>query len=246
MEADEYRRIAAAEERHWWYVGMRGLLESLAGDLIPTTGGRFLDAGCGPGGNGQWMADRGQLVGMDVMPEAIEFASEKHTEMNLCLATVEALPFADETFDALQSITILTHAAVGNINTALREYLRVLRPGGVALIAEPAFRVLARSHDRVVHAVRRYRRGELAAAATSAGFEVGRTTYAYSFLFPVALALAAKDRVRPLATDKSDLERGESGESVFSRLSAAEAGWIQKGRSVPFGVSALVVARRPV
>lgn len=250
MESDEYRRIAEAEEAHWWYVAMRRILQTLAGDELPERAGRFLDAGCGPGGNAVWMAERGEVFGVDVMPEAIEFASVNHPSLKLTRATVEALPFADESFDAVQSITMLYHEGVKDEKRALREYLRVLRPRGVALIAEPAFNLLRRDHDRVVHGARRYRRQALARLAADAGFEIERSTYAYSYLFPVALALATTDRMKRSRGNvddaQSDLERGQTGAAVFTRLAAAESAWLKRGFRIPFGVSTIVIARRPL
>ncbi|RIK08812.1 MAG: hypothetical protein DCC49_08240 [Acidobacteria bacterium] len=245
MESEEYRRIAIAEEQHWWYVAMRQAIEILAGDLIPGDGGRFLDAGCGPGGNGIWMQPRGTVFGIDVMPDAIEFASENHPGLILAQASVDSLPFADDSFDALQSITIITHEAVPDPVRALTEYRRVLKAGGVAVIIEPAFSVLRREHDRVVHAVRRYRRSSLQSLAVQAGFEVTRSTYVYSFLYPVAFALAVLDRVKRPSRDKSDLERGESGTTIFNKLARSEQKWMRAGRNIPFGVSVAVVARKP-
>lgn len=242
MESEEYRRIAVAEEQHWWYVAMREAIEVLAGDLMPHSDGRFLDAGCGPGGNGIWMQPRGTVFGIDVMAEAIEFATENHKGLRLAQASVDALPFRDESFDALQSITIITHDAVPDPARALAEYHRVLRPGGVAVIVEPAFSVLRREHDRVVHAVRRYRRSSLGELARGVGFDVARSTYVYSFLYPVAFALAMADRMKRRSHDKSDLERGEAGTAVFNRLALAEQRWMRAGRNIPFGVSVAVVA----
>lgn len=244
MESGEYRRIAHAEEQHWWYVAMRDAVEVLVGDLIPGSGGLFLDAGCGPGGNGIWMQQRGRVVGIDVMPEAIEFASQNHPGLYLARASVDALPFDDKSFDAIQSITILTHEAVPDPSRALLEYHRVLKDGGVVVIVEPAHEILRREHDRVVHAVRRYTRSTLGEMTHRTGLEVIRTTYIYSFLYPVALGLALVDRVKRSGYARSDLERGEVGSAVFGWLARREQNWIRTGHNIPFGVSVAVVARR--
>jgi hypothetical protein len=51
VEVDEYARIAAAEDDHWWYRNTRALARDLLGPWL-TQYPRILDAGCGPGGNG--------------------------------------------------------------------------------------------------------------------------------------------------------------------------------------------------
>lgn len=245
MESDEYQRIAEVEEAHWWYVAMRQIAETLTADLIPTADGMFLDAGCGPGGNAQWLATRGSVFGIDVMPEAIDFASDNHPGLKLARATVEAVPFRDKSFDLIQSITVLSHQAVSDELAALAEYHRVTKPGGIVVIAEPAFSVLRRGHDRVVHVARRYTRRSLARLAATAGFEVVRTTYAYSYLFPATFILAMYDRIRPSPAGRSDLERGNAGAKMFRGAARAEIGWLRRGLRVPFGVTAIVIARRP-
>ena len=58
METEEYARIAAVEDDHWWYRNTRALVGEM---LAPWLGRdqRTLDAGCGPGGNGAWLAAHG-------------------------------------------------------------------------------------------------------------------------------------------------------------------------------------------
>ena len=80
MEPDEYARIAAAEDEHWWYQGTRALAAQL---LDPWLGrpGLFLDAGCGPGGNGAWLAERGTVVGVDRAVEALALLGARHPDV---------------------------------------------------------------------------------------------------------------------------------------------------------------------
>src|SRR5262245_32791816 len=58
MDADEYRRMAAAGERHWWYASTRRLLaELVVPHLGPVTSDtRYLDAAGGSGATGAWLA----------------------------------------------------------------------------------------------------------------------------------------------------------------------------------------------
>lgn len=243
MEVEEYARVAAAEDDHWWYRSTRALMADL---LQPWLGGatrRFLDAGCGPGGNGAWLARHGHLVGVDLATEALEFARTGHPETVPAQATLEALPFADASFDVVIEITVLT--SVPDDAAAVRELARVTRPGGAVLLMEPAFDSLRRGHDATVHALRRYRRRDLEALVQAAALEVRRSTYAYSFLAvpAAALALAWRARPKPVAEAGSDVDRQSMGR-LFDRLAATERRWLQR-RRVPFGTSAVVLAAKP-
>jgi hypothetical protein len=55
VEHGEYARIAAAEDDHWWYRNTRRLMADLLDPWLARDQ-RILDAGCGPGGNGSWLA----------------------------------------------------------------------------------------------------------------------------------------------------------------------------------------------
>jgi ubiquinone/menaquinone biosynthesis C-methylase UbiE len=242
VEPDEYARIAAAEDDHWWYRNTRALM---ADALAPWLGRgqTILDAGCGPGGNSAWLARHGRVVGVDVAPEALSFARDRRRALAPVLASIDALPFADRCFDVVVGVTVVY--TVEDDVGAVRELARVLRPGGALLLLEPAFSVLRRAHDATVHTVRRYRRADLVGIAAGAGLRVVHSTYAYSFLAPAALGLAAVDRLRPRAEELgSDVER-RGLDRVFTPLASAERRWLRRCR-VPFGTSALVVASRPV
>jgi SAM-dependent methyltransferase len=154
MEVDEYARVAAAEDVHWWYRNTRALARDMLGPWL-TRHSRILDAGCGPGGNGAGFTDHGSVIGVDVSPEALTYVRARRPEMVAVRASIEALPFANGAFDIALIFTVLY--AVRDDAKALSEVARVVRPGGAVLLVEPAFEMLRRAHDTTVHG-RRLRR----------------------------------------------------------------------------------------
>ena len=245
MEIEEYARIAAAEDDHWWYRGTRALVgELLAPWLERTVPARthVLDAGCGPGGNGAWLARYGHVTGVDLAVAALEFVRSRRPEIAPVRGRLDALPLADSSIDVAIAITVL-YTVADDIG-AIHELARVLRPGGVLVVVEPAFETLRRAHDRTVHGRRRYRRGPLARRLASAGLEVQRATYAYSFLAPPAAVLGLLERRAAPADDhRSDLERRPL-DRVFAPLSSIERRWLTR-RNLPVGSSVVVVATHP-
>jgi len=250
MDVEEYGRIAQAEDAHWWYRAVRAVLSKAAERRLEPKTGRFLDAGCGPGGNSNWVPGKFLVYGVDIAAEAVAYSAAKRPEMQVIRGSVTALPFKEESFDGVQSITVVCHTAVSSVQIALAEYHRVLRPGGLLLLVEPAFRIFRRSHDRVVRAERRFRLRELCEAVEDAGFDIFAATYFFACLAPAALALALVDRASGGSGHKSDLERPSALDPIFEKLAAVEIklasrGLSGEGRSViPFGTSALVVAIR--
>src|SRR5260370_25013960 len=149
---------------------MRDVLEPLLAE-----GQTILDAGCGPGGNGAWLTRHGTVVAVDFAPEGLRFVRERRPALDPVRASVATLPFPDQTFDVVVAITVVY--SVLDDHAAVTELGRVLRPGGVVLLLEPAFRSLRRAHDTTVGGGPRYRRGELPARPTDAGLTAHRATY---------------------------------------------------------------------
>jgi ubiquinone/menaquinone biosynthesis C-methylase UbiE len=239
LEAEEYARIAEVEDDHWWYRNTRALVAELLAPWLGR-GQRTLDAGCGPGGNGAWLAAHGTVIGVDIAADALRYVHTNRPATVPAQASLEALPFADRSFDQVVGITVLY--TVANDTSAMRELARVLRPGGAAVFVEPAFESLRRGHDTTVHSRRRYRTGELAQLARAAGLMPRRTTYAYSFLVPPAAALSAVDRLRTTTTSESDIER-RALDRVFAPMARAERRVLVR-HDVPFGTSAILLATR--
>ena len=241
MEVEEYARIAAAEDDHWWYRNTRALMAELLQPWLGTDQ-RILDAGCGPGGNSAWLASHGRVIGVDLAREALQFVRARRPATAPVLASAERLPFADGAFDVAVGITLLY--TVRDDVAALGELARVLRTGGALLLLEPAFASLRRAHDVTVHGLRRYRHDELTALAERAGLRVRRSTYAYSFLAPPAALLAVLERRGSQSADDtgSDVER-RALDRVFAPMAKAERRWLAR-HDVAVGTSVVVVATR--
>src|SRR5881397_3434762 len=147
MNPGEYEAMFAVEDRHWWYVGVRREVERWLADLRPAEGQalRVLDAGCGTGGLLANLRTNAWRVGVEISSYGIRLARTRSRAV-LAQASVAALPFADESFDAVVSIDVLCHAGVEEAQ-AVEEAVRVLRPGGRFLVQVPAFDWLRGEHD---------------------------------------------------------------------------------------------------
>jgi SAM-dependent methyltransferase len=102
---------------------------ALADALAIGPGVRILDVGCGDGGFCALAASRGaQPAGVDADPAAVARAHRRVPSADLRTGFMEALPWADGSFDAVAGFNALQYAF--DIDLALHEAVRVLRPGG--------------------------------------------------------------------------------------------------------------------
>jgi 2-polyprenyl-3-methyl-5-hydroxy-6-metoxy-1,4-benzoquinol methylase len=126
------------------WVGKSGMANGIASDferrVIPLAGLKVLDAGSGNGGISLAFAARGAHVeGVDIEEDLVTIARAAATETNSSAHFTyyegTTLPFADTTFDAAVSVSVLEH--VTDPEQYLREIWRVLAPNGLFYLAFP-------------------------------------------------------------------------------------------------------------
>ena len=201
----------------------------LAGQL---RGARLLDVGTGDGTYAIEAARRGaRSVGLDLDPRMIEAARRRAAAAGvpvaLCRGTVEALPFADASFERVVAITVLCF--VRDVGAAFSEMARVLVPGGRLVVGELARwstwaverRLRGRGGDPLWRTARFWSRRDLAAEATRAGLHVDAVEGAIFYPRCASLARTLK-RLDPLLT-----RIGAPG-AAFLALSAGKAGLFQR------------------
>jgi tRNA (uracil-5-)-methyltransferase TRM9 len=176
--------------------------------------GRLLNVGCAHGSDFLPFKDGFELYGVDFSTEMLKFA-EKYAQkfgfaVELKLADIRQLPYADDSFDWAIAVATYHHLGGGEHKEALKELKRVLKPGGEAFITvwnkcQPRFwfrtswfgtnwfkpkelKVPWRQKGRTLY--RRYylfSYGELERLVTQAGFELIKSFPESAYRFPVKL-----------------------------------------------------------
>lgn len=186
MHDAEYGVMYALEDDYWWYRGVRALLAEWLGRHAPP-GSHILDAGCGTGGHLTTLARYGTVVGIDIEVPALRWARERvrdRTDVHLVAASVQAIPFPAASFDVILSLDVVCN--LWDDEAALREFRRVVRPGGWLFLQLPAYGWLWTGHDVAVGHKRRYTAAEVRRKLTATGWVPRRVDYVNSLLFPVA------------------------------------------------------------
>jgi len=154
--------------------------------------------------------------------------------------SIQGLTIPDDWVDIVVAMDVLEH--IEDDASALREILRVLRPGGHLVITVPAHQALWSAHDVSLGHVRRYSRAHLMQTLADSHFSVLRASYFVSMAFPGVAAYRLLFRNRDggqVETPSAPINR------VMAYFMSLEARAI-KTRDLPFGTSIIALAQKPL
>ncbi len=140
FEREVYDHWAEAIDRSVWAPWCNQWVASFARGI--PEGSAILDIGCGTGSALLLLAQRRpvRLAGMDISPRAVAAARDKLGGLGADLRVGDAeagLPWPERIFDVATMIATIHHFP--HPENVLRQILRVLKPGGRLIIAEPLF-----------------------------------------------------------------------------------------------------------
>jgi ubiquinone/menaquinone biosynthesis C-methylase UbiE len=246
MSPEENDIMRSVEDHYWWYQALRPHVAAAIEPAHPNFA--LLDAGCGTGGMLNVLRQKfpaADLTGVDQSTHALELTAARETGARLISASVQELPFAEDSFDFVLSLDVLTAIGLDD-SLAVHEAHRVLRPGGRLILNVAALEFLKGAHDAAVDVDRRYGRRQLQALLEGAHFQVERLGYwNATFTPPIALirwlSRARSRQDEPPRSDFSAMPRILN--SVFKRVAALELS-ASRHVSLPFGTSLFAVARK--
>lgn len=112
--------------------------------LLPLTGARVLELGCGKAEKTRAIAQEGQVASITAL-EVDEIQHAKNLQIadlpnvSFRLGGAQAIPAADASFDIVLMFKSLHHVPMDQMDQALAEIRRVLKPGGLAYLSEPVY-----------------------------------------------------------------------------------------------------------
>ena len=100
------------------------------------TPGPICDLGCGPGHVARYLHEQGaQVLGVDLSPRMIEVARPLNGSIEFRVGNMAALQVADKSWSGIVAFYSIIHIPPTQIAAVVREFWRVLRPGGEVLLA---------------------------------------------------------------------------------------------------------------
>jgi SAM-dependent methyltransferase len=241
MERGAYDRMKVLETTHWWFLGRRQVLTKLLSGLSLPPKARILEAGCGVGGNIEMLTRFGTVAALEPDPPSRDYVSARTGVTPVEGYLPHDLPFKPASFDAVCAFDVIEH--VDDDRGAVAALSGLVAPGGYLVVTVPAYQWMWSAHDEVHHHKRRYARSQIVDVVRAGGLEVVKASHFNAVLFPLAAAVRlAKKVTRSDSSDDAMPPAWLNG--LFRSLFGGESRWLA-GHSLPFGLSIVVIARRP-
>lgn len=206
--------------------------------------GPILELGCGAGDLLAELATHHltkPILGADINPLALSYASRLLQPPTLTLADLQQLPFAGASVGLVLALDAIDQSGVDPV-AALCESWRVLQPQGLLLLRVSAHPWLRSAHDTAFNTGRRFTSAELNQMLCAVGFHPIRMTYANALLAPAIILVRLLQRWQILPFREEHYTA-----PLINRLLALvlqlEALWLQD-HNLNFGVSLCVLAQK--
>ena len=236
---------ARAERDHFWFHGFRRFVSPL---LEQAAAGRSnllsLDCGCGTGNNLSLLRRFGRAAGIDLTLSGLRYAGSRG-ERSVAQASAASLPFRSDAFDLVTSFDVIYSLPDDAERAAVAEMFRVLKPGGHLVLNVAALEMLKGNHSVLSGEIRRYSTRQLRTVLEPPGFEIVRLTYTNATILPIVAATRLLQRVGGHEESAQEISVPPAPvNAALTGLLALESIAL-RFVNMPFGTSALALARKP-
>jgi 2-polyprenyl-3-methyl-5-hydroxy-6-metoxy-1,4-benzoquinol methylase len=242
MDKRYYTEYYTLERGHWWFKIRALILDDFVkrnvGNAAPL---KILNVGVATGSTSEMLNKYGQVTSVEYDKDCCEFLRTE-LKMEVINASVEDLPFDDNTYDLVCAFDVIEH--VENEMLAVQEMKRVCKPSGIVFVSVPAFMVLWNHHDVVNHHHKRYTLPEIKKlfAHSNGNGKEHHGTYFNTLLFvPIFIYRRISKLFERTATPDdsgSDFGALKNGvlNTLFYNFFRLEVFWLRVAK-FPFGVS---------
>lgn len=155
MRGEQFVTFAQIEDRHWWFLARKEIIQQLVFALVPRSRQQtIVDMGCGTGGTIAALASAYTCIGIDPSFDAIMLAKSLHPDVRFLHGSSEQLQNIRAPTSCCLLLDVLEH--IEDDAGFLKRTVLSLPPGGYLLITVPAEMALWSKHDREVGHFRRY------------------------------------------------------------------------------------------
>ena len=243
MDKDFYLQYASVEDKHWWFVGRRQIIDSFIHQLNLPKNAEILEAGCATGGNLMMLSAHGRVDAMEIDEIACELANQRQVTKVKNGSLPNNIPFKGK-YDLIVILDVLEH--LDNDLAALQTLYAKLKPGGWLLVTVPAYQFLWSQHDEINHHKRRYILSNLQQVVRKADYDLYYNSYFNTLLFPLIVFLRFWSKLFKNSDSQAqgDLVMPSKFVNRFLTLLFASERYFLHRIRLPFGVSILLLARK--
>ena len=195
MIKDEYENMRRLDQSHWWFLGMTAIILGVLNRYYKNRNDlEILDAGSGTCWLSSPLGRYGKVTALDIEPSVLNVCRERGVE-RVVSGDVQKIPLADSSFDLVVCSEVLYHQYVRNDRQAMREFFRILKPGGRVLVKVPAHAYLSGSHDQVNLTRERYEIDGVRKLFLETGFQIDFLSFANFFLLPLVFLKRKMEKI---------------------------------------------------
>ena len=246
MNPEEYANLERLDRTHWFYRGKHAIVRHWIDHHAPLQRDDVLvDAGMGTGTWLMKMSRRCRLVGLDDHDESLAIARPRLEAVGgrAIKTKLDRVDLPDGSASVVTLMDVLEH--LPDDSAALREMVRITRPGGLIVLTVPALKSLWSDWDVSLHHYRRYHRRELMKLFSTVDVDVLRCAYFNSLAVAPITLIRTWRKFRPPREGAIRAENRIPGRALNALLYSAmviPARW--RWFYPPLGVSLLGVLRR--
>ena len=238
MDRFVYDQMAAAQSKHWWFVGRRKIFKRVIENIPLPASASILEIGAGTGANLEMLSKFGDVVACENDDESRGYCASNGWN-TIAGRLPSGISEIEGKYDLICLFDVLEH--VESDGESIRELKGLLKLNGILLIACPAYQWLYGDYDRILGHYRRYNSSTLSNLLAREGYVISRIGYFNTILFPLSIfgrlveLLGVNVRSKSIKTPISLINK------VLEILFSLEA--LIVGRVLfPFGTTVLVQA----
>ena len=238
------------EDQSFWFRHRNDCIRELVRKFPPNGKGPIFDVGGGNGFVAKGMMDAGwDVVLVEPGPSGARNAKKRGLENVIC-GTTHSAGFKNGSLPAIGVFDVVEH--IEDDLSFLRHLWDLLEPGGMLYLTVPAFNFLWSHEDVDAGHFRRYTLASMDKKLVAAGLKPVFGTCIFAFLpalvfcfrtIPYRLGFAQR-----IKNEKISVKDHVISEGLFSRLLTkllgCELNFIKRGKSLAFGGSCLMAARK--
>jgi SAM-dependent methyltransferase len=238
------------EDNSFWFRHRNNCIISIVKSFPPPDGGTIFDIGGGNGFVALGLANAGfEVALLEPGGEGASNAKKRGLENVIC-ATTDTAELKQQSLSAVGLFDVIEHNE--NDFSFLQSIRQLIKKGGRLYATVPSYTFLWSEEDVNAGHFRRYVLRDICKVLESAGFQLEYSTYIFRFLpvpiflfrsLPFKLGLTGKEKSAKSAS-RDHASQGGPASRMLSSILRQEIRKLDGGKSMRFGGSCLVVAKR--